>query len=731
MFASRLWVYTALVFTAVTGIATVAAAEIKQRIDIDIPSQPLVNALNELGEKTGLQAVASEQFYEGVQSTAVAGDMTPKEALAGLLEGTGLTFLSLDDDSAAIRDSQTVSQNSRVDAFDLGTLVLRGELIDRDVQESQKSAVVVSGEDLQKRGETDLRDTLARVPGITVNGTRPTIRGIVADTSLGNLTSTSAITTSVDGIRFTDYRNARTLQISTWDMEQAEVLRGPQSTQSGRNALAGAVVLESRNPEFSPEYRFQLGVGSDNTYQGAFVLNTPLIEDQLAVRLSVDKRESDGFNTNETGTSDRAGFEDFLTVRAGLRFDPNERLSFVLSYTDIDDEYGPEFLLSEFYPVRRAPAANVGSLELQSWRLSTDYSINSALTFSSITVFTDAAPNAFTQTATGSISRDRQYETFEQELRLNYDTENLRAVAGLFYTTIDEDSRSVALFTGLGTSSTFENIETENYAVFGEVEYDFAPSWAVIAGFRYDVEEVKNISRGVLAQLSGMILGDQTSVTKNTYEAFLPKLGVVHRFSDDISLGLTYQQGYRAGGTGVTVNPFVTPTPFSFEPEFTDTFEIAFRSRSNDGNRILNANLFYTDWTDQQVVTLRGPGDFVVSNAGSSKLWGAEIDFRMLVTDQLSLLASAAYLQTEYEDYNFRGTQLAGNEFQFAPELMASLGAEYEFGNGLRLSGDINYTGESFSDPQNTPALQNDAAWVTNLNASYAFNNGVQLNAFV
>lgn len=146
----------------------------------------------------------------------------------------------------------TAALAQEVEPFDLGTIVLRGELIDRDIQESQTSAVVVPGDELERRGETDLRDTLARVPGVTDNGTRPTIRGIVADTSLGNLTTTSAISTSLDGVRLTDYRNTRALQLSTWDLQQVEVLRGAQSTQSGRNALAGAIVLESRDPEFFP-----------------------------------------------------------------------------------------------------------------------------------------------------------------------------------------------------------------------------------------------------------------------------------------------------------------------------------------------------------------------------------------------------------------------------------------------------------------------------------------------
>ncbi|MEM9247740.1 MAG: TonB-dependent receptor [Pseudomonadota bacterium] len=722
---------TLLQTTALTLLSLAPGLAQAQNIQpINIPSQGLAAAIAEFGEETGVQIGISDDLAAGKRSTAVQGPMEPMAALTRLLAGTGLAIQTVGTTGAVVTRG-LVSQDASDDSvFDLGTLILRGELIDRDIQESQTSAVVIPGEELEERGETDLRQTLRRVPGVH-EGNQIVIRGISADSGLGNLTSTSTVNIAVDGIRLSDYRNTRRDQLSTWDMEQIEVLRGPQSTQSGRNALAGSITLQSAKPEFFSEYKGRVGVGNFDSYQAALVLNTPLIEDRLAFRLSVDRRESDGFGDTIDGTNDRVGFEDLLTVRAGLRFDPTDRLSFNLTYTDIDDAFGSTGTTTDAFPDRVSADGTRSQLDLRSLGLSADYRVSDSLTLSSRTLYTEAQPNLNLPFPGGFLLRDREYETFEQEFTLSYTTETLRAVAGIFYTNIEEDSLTFGEQTGLGSASSDEQITTENYAFYGEVEYDLDPSWTVIAGLRYDVEDVENTSSADQA-LEGLgVVASSSGTSDNTYTAFLPKLGVVYRFSEDMSLGFTYQRGYRAGGTGITINATTAPNPYTYDPEFTDTFELAFRSQSSDGSRILNANLFYTSWTDQQVSQERAPGDFVITNAGESEVWGAEIDYRQFVTDALEVFASAAYAETEYKDFVSGGEQLAGNEFPFAPKLKASLGAYYTFANGLGIGGDVTYTSKSFSNPQNTDDLENEAFWVTNLSANYAFENGAVLTGYV
>ena len=299
------------------------------------------------------------------------------------------------------------------------------------------------------------------------------------------------------------------------------------------------------------------------------------------------------------------------------------------------------------------------------------------------------------------------------------------------YTYIDEFSTADLTIAFLGTRDfSSEDIETENYAIYGEVEYDFSPQWTIIAGLRYDVEEVVNTSTASLSTLGGMLIGSAAASFDNTYDALLPKLGAVYRFDENRTLGLTYQRGYRAGGVGVRVDASGTAFTTEFDPEFTDTIELAYRSQSSDGNRILNGNLFYTNWTDRQAVDQDALGNPIISNASSAELWGAEFDYRQLFNDNFEVFASAAFVQTRFGNFVVGGQNFTRNSFGGAPEVQASLGASYRFDNGLSIGGDVNYTSSFFTDDANTDALKNDAYVVTNLNATYTFDNGLVLTAY-
>ena len=95
------------------------------------------------------------------------------------------------------------------------------------------------------------------------------------------------------------------------------------------------------------------------------------------------------------------------------------------------------------------------------------------------------------------------------------------------------------------------------------------------------------------------------------------------------------------------------------------------------------------------------------------------------------MFEGASYAKTEFKDFVFAGQQLAGNSFIRAPEWTGAIGASYDFGNGLVIGGDANYTGASFSDVTNTAALENDDYWLVNLNASYALSDRAVVIAYV
>ncbi|MEO1648605.1 MAG: TonB-dependent receptor [Pseudomonadota bacterium] len=363
-----------------------------------------------------------------------------------------------------------------------------------------------------------------------------------------------------------------------------------------------------------------------------------------------------------------------------------------------------------------------------------------------------------------SMSEDR---IFTQELRLTYDTENVSALlGGYFYDnagSFNSDNNTVVgtdfafpdaatLGLVLGIPEPFaaalrqqivtavpafqvnliNNTTTDvrNYAVFGEATFDLTDNLSITLGARYDNEEVNQTAINGTLVPDIPATGDPTvdalllQVTQqfsnvfnfdadNTFDAFLPKAGVVYDFSDDVSLGFTYQRAYRAGALSFnTFRASLAPEGSTqddlealgivnqFEPEFTNNYELSFRSVWMDGDLVFNANAYHIDYTDQQIlVQLSGnPLDTITDNAGASRLQGFELETTMLPTDGLSLFFNVGVTDTEFTDgAGVAGNDITGFEFTYAPEFTAGFGGRYEHSSGVYANLRTRLTAGSFT----------------------------------
>ncbi|MEM7669080.1 MAG: TonB-dependent receptor [Pseudomonadota bacterium] len=164
---------------------------------------------------------------------------------------------------------------------------------------------------------------------------------------------------------------------------------------------------------------------------------------------------------------------------------------------------------------------------------------------------------------------------------------------------------------------------------------------------------------------------------------------------------------------------------FEFDPEFTNNYELSFRSEWFDDRLKVNANGYYVEFSDQQVVVELSdqPLDEETQNAGSSNSFGAEVEVRALPLDGLEVFGAIGYNETEFEDFISNGEQLAGNEFRNAPRWTGSVGGVYYFENGIFLGADASYTSGSFGDALNSPASRSDPRFLLNLRAGYETEN--------
>lgn len=694
-------------------------------------------------------------------------------------------------------------------------IMVKGQKIDRTLQETPASVAVITSQTIERENLNDFYDVLARTPNASgTDGAGFNIRGIdafgVTDGGSGGLASVY-----VDGAPV-PYRIMQQGGFSTWDISQVEILRGPQSTLQGRNSLAGAVVMKTRDAVQEYDFKGRIGMGEYGTKEAAVAFGGGLIDDQLAFRVSAEKRDFDGYNTN-VATGNESDFDNNEFYRAKLRYTPSALPEFEaqLSFMHSENEKGIDWVMVESghedYPINNIyddryvylDSPTFESTDSDLYILNLNYDLSNEWSFSSISTYSDAEysyewdGDASMQAPQSILTDTRTDKTTTQELRFTYEGDKLSGLIGFYYSDLDVfDSsggergitfaqlgvRSLltapAEYGGLGLANTLADQVLQFYAgadpvyigqssdftqkvktkaLFADFTYEVNAAWDVFAGLRYDKEQQANGTNAdiyiteqtqnalpkpesfaadpMLAQLIAGInqqlyaMADSASgdepVEDASFDAWLPKLGATYRFNQDISTSFTIQKGYRSGGVGTNV---AQATPFTFEPEYTWNYELALRSVWLDDKLVVNANMFYLDWTDQQVsVYLSGNQyDRETRNVGKSHVQGFETEISYELSPTTNLYGGIGYSKTEFDQFSatFNGEEqdYSGYSFAGAPEWTALLGLDYASDEGFMANINASYTGSS---QRLATALEprNDAYWLVNSRIGYQWQN--------
>ncbi|MBQ4833840.1 TonB-dependent receptor [Pseudoalteromonas sp. MMG010] len=701
------------------------------------------------------------------------------------------------------------------DIKEIEKIMVKGQKIDRTLQETPASVAVITSQTIERENLNDFFDVLARTPNASgSDGAGFNIRGIdafgVTDGGSGGLASVY-----VDGAPV-PYRMMQQGAFSTWDIGQVEILRGPQSTLQGRNSLAGAVVMKTRDAVQEPDFKVRVGVGEYGRTEAAIAFGGGLIEDELSFRVSAEKRDFDGYNTN-VSTGETSDYDNSEFYRAKLRYTPSALPEFEaqLSFMHSENEKGVPWVMEESgdaaYPINNiyedryvyldSPTFETTANDL--YILNLDYDISDEWSFSSITTYSDAEygyewdGDASLIQPQSVLTDTRIDETSTQELRFTYEGDKLSGLIGFYYSDLDVFDSSggergitfeqlgvrtlltapsefgglglpdaladqvLQFYAGadpvfIGQSSDFtQKVKTK--ALFADFTYEINDAWDVFAGLRYDKEEQANgtvadiyitdetqnalpdpadfaadpllsqLIAGLNQQLYAMADGasGDEPVEDASFSAWLPKLGVTYRFNDDVSSSFTIQKGYRSGGVGTNV---AQATAFTFDPEYTWNYELAVRSVWLDDSLVVNANLFYLDWTDQQVsVYLSGNQyDRETRNVGESHVQGFETEISYDLSPTINVYGGIGYSKTEFDEFSasFNGEEqdYSGLSFEGAPQWTALLGFDYANGAGFIANINASYTGSSqrlatSADPKN------DAHWLVNSRIGYEWDN--------
>ena len=603
-------------------------------------------------------------------------------------------------------------------------VMVTGQQQERPLRAEPGSVAVIEGARLDAGTDTDLYQLVAMTPNVNssseVRGF--SIRGIAQSgfASEGGL----LVNVRVDGATVQNYQGSFFGPFGIWDLERVEIFRGPQSTQQGRNALGGAIVIRSADPAYhNNEFRGRMRFGSAAATHLSLVSNVPLVPERLAVRFSVDRRRTDGFVHAPTRGEEDYDARRARNLRAKLRFDPSPRFRALLTVAETDSRGGDSTLQTDRFPGERVTLsdhrAEDGSLHRFA-SLEWGYLLTEALSLESTSslYFHDylrVEDLDRTPAPAGVLDYTTDDRWATGELRLRYaGPGRRRGVFGVHLADLDDRLQADAagpgelagLPPGFVLTSFFTTKEkTRNAALFGEVDLDLSTAWTLTLGARYDFErrETEN-TQGVVAEPAHPAFpGDPTPglPVEASYRAFLPKVALTRAVTDQVSLSASWQRGYRAGGRSVAV---LSQQVSDFDPEFTDNYEFAVRAEASDRRAFFHANLFHTDWRDQQVRVLTPlglPVDTLTVNAGKSTLRGAEAQAGYWLRPEIGFYGSVGLLRTRFDDFRDGERDFTGNEFPHAPPWSLFAGVSLRFADSWSGSAELGAQGESFSDSGN------------------------------
>lgn len=632
-----------------------------------------------------------------------------------------LTVFALISPMASAQTSPTVAAKAVDPAIvELEKVEVTGEKIARDLQDTPTSVAAVANTQIETLGVRDLRDAFRLMANVNANqsNTGFSIRGLNSE-GIGspgsNLRPLASLTIdgaaqSFEGIR----RGAR----GAWDIQQIEVLRGPQSTLQGRNALAGAVIVKTNDPTDQLELSGRVLGGSQSLFAPAAMVNVPLADGQVGFRFAAESaRRELGIGYSDP-VGDELDDETFDSFRGKVLLKPNAApgLSLLLSVSDVTDKpavnaVDPANPFSRRLTVS-ATTAEMRETSVTATTLETRYAPPRAA-WAVVSTTAWIGTDAIIYTPSPAYDRDeiREDRDFTQELRFEYvsPSETRRSVvAGFFYGELDAHRDSVIAVgppvtpIDLVVQDLLTDTLNENLAVYAEARTPLGEKVNLTLGARYDTEEAAtdNLDRLTAAR----------TITDTDFDAFLPRGSIAYDFTPDQSLAFTVARGYRAG--------FVENTR-TIDPEYLTSFELAWRSTWFGRRLRLNANVFHYDWTDQQI-TIANPNPLlpsITANAGQSRSFGGELDLSARVTRDLTVGVSLGALDTELVEFGAD----SGNEFPEAPDFNGAAWAMLRLPRGFYVAGDFRYTGSFYgvANVANTPAGVVPGHGVANASVGY------------
>ncbi|WP_396209241.1 TonB-dependent receptor [Flavobacterium sp.] len=540
------------------------------------------------------------------------------------------------------------------------------------------------------------------------------------------------------------------------DIERIEILRGPQGTLYGRNAMGGVVNIITKKPTNQTNSFAETSFGNLGLQRYSTGIKTPIIKDKLYFGLNGLYQTQDGFlKNNISGTSatdtnlngKSVGGEKNLYGNMFLKWLVNNRFHLTLNLKGQQDKSNNSgFMVSQFsdtYAFANPDVINLSRIQSHERNIlntslvakynADKFTITSISALQTISFgFKDLDfPGIYHSYYDGKIGELLPpQKVWSQELRINSHSDSkFQYTAGVYAFTQKgyepttntayelSDAEAAAFSLPSGTYLINRNRSNNSgLAGFGEMSYQLTNKLKATVGLRYDYEKREATFNGFgdAMLFNGVVTDINPNITADgNYSAISPKFSVNYSVNELSNIYATYTRGFRAGGINASSLP--AGVRQTFDPEYSNNYEIGYKSFLLDKKLSIGASAFLIQWKDLQFYNLVAPFTYARENVGDAQSMGIELEVSALPAKGLQLDGSFGFNPTEYKGFDLKRvnfgtgvestTAIGGNKLSNAPTHTLFLGAQYEYSINQKLKaivrGEIRNLGKQYTDIQN------------------------------
>ena len=620
-----------------------------------------------------------------------------------------------------------VQANAQTESTESGNLleeiVIKALKRDRSLQDVPAAVTVLSASAIEQQNITRPADFIELTPNVVLtdsNNAGETLITVRGDAQTRNTEAPVAVV--VDGVVLSG-RNAFNGEL--FDIEQIEVLKGPQGYLYGRNAIAGAIVITTYEPgnEFAGKASFGQGKGEES--RARVSVGGPVVEDKLFIRVSGAYIDREGFYRNVT----RQDFEDPFNEKSGrlrLLYKPADALKIDLRAASSRvsggaTQFSPQTQIAALQTSPQAANIDVNDVhdipfvrnvqgrnkqQKNSFSARIDWT-SEAGALTGVTAYDDVldvfASDNFPYAATRDTTQFNvvSHQAWSQEIRFASPVDQrLRYIVGAYYTAI-ENAPNIHAAIGADpggfvldafnpipagqpnetVSFISDDVETEAWAVFAIVNWDLTDDLELTLAGRFDSEakQTEDVSPPRFSPSSG-------ERRAQTFEAFQPKINLTWQANSAWMVYGGYARGFQAGGFNGT-QTFARSggtAPNDFGASTADNFEIGFKSTVLGGDLILNGAAFHNSKENAQQFRFIPAGTLnAVTVIDEIALIGFELEAAAKLADNLNLSAGLGYIDAKISRLDSDPIS-EGNRAPFVPEVTSSLSLTHRWALGGR-----------------------------------------------